>query len=411
MQSTTPTIGKCAGPAADASHSGCVVLVRVHRRAETTIVGVSLLDRPYPLVEPAVERLPALLIDVVQRVEIAPGVPEHGDRLLGVEVGGAFEVVFDVVEGRLAHVRGGTVSTVLKLDPAANGKRCAHNVRLRAPAMTRPAVIAHRGYAGIAPENTVAAAATAAEYDETAMVEIDVQPAACGTPVVYHDDRLDGTRDGRPITDSSGLLWERSLEELAATRVLGTGEPIPTLSAFFEALPERVGVNVELKSPGTTDVRPAESLPAAERDERRELWAPFVERVVADCEAFDGEILFSSFCEGALAAARDTAPDYAAAVLVWDDLEAGLDVARRYDCEAIHPPRTAISGTSLAIEPYYGLPEDEPVIDVVDVAHEEGRTVNVWTVDTWVQFDQLAAAGVDGIIVDYPGLDNGPRSH
>jgi glycerophosphoryl diester phosphodiesterase len=270
--------------------------------------------------------------------------------------------------------------------------------------MSRPAVIAHRGYAGIAPENTVTAALTAAGYDEIAMIEIDVQPAACGTPVVYHDDRLDGTRDGRPITDSAGLLWERSLDELADTHVLGTDEAVPTLSALFEALPERVGVNVELKSPGTTDVRPAESLPASERDERRELWLPFVERVVADCEAFGGEILLSSFCEGALAAAREVAPDYAAAALVWDDLEAGVDVARRYDCEAIHPPRTAVAGTGLATEPYYGLPEDEPAIDVVEIAHEEGRTVNVWTVNSWVQFDQLAEAGVDGIIVDYPGL-------
>lgn len=41
------------------------------------------------------------------------------------------------------------------------------------------------------------------------------------------------------------------------------------------------------------------------------------------------------------------------------------------------------------------------------MAHEEGRAVNVWTVDSWLQFDDLAAAGVDGIVADYPGLEAG----
>ncbi|MFC6768329.1 glycerophosphodiester phosphodiesterase, partial [Natrinema soli] len=74
--------------------------------------------------------------------------------------------------------------------------------------MEHPAVIAHRGYAGVAPENTIQALTRAADRDETAMLEIDVQPAACGTPVVVHDERLEGTRDGRPLTDAAGLVWE-----------------------------------------------------------------------------------------------------------------------------------------------------------------------------------------------------------
>ncbi|WP_394738881.1 glycerophosphodiester phosphodiesterase [Natronococcus roseus] len=270
--------------------------------------------------------------------------------------------------------------------------------------MHTPAVIAHRGYAGVAPENTIAAAVDAAGHEGTAMLEIDVQPAACGTPVVFHDERLEGTRDGRPVTDASGILWETPLETLESLSVLGTDESIPTLSALFEAVPETVGINVELKSPGAADLRVGESLPADALEKRRELWRPFVERVLEDCEAFDGELLFSSFCEGALAALRATA-DYAAAPLVWDDLEAGLEIARRYDCEAIHPPRNAIAGTALASEPYYGLPTSEPALDVVEAAHEEGRAVNVWTVDSWLQFDELAAAGVDGIVADYPGLE------
>ncbi|ELZ20512.1 glycerophosphoryl diester phosphodiesterase [Haloterrigena salina JCM 13891] len=272
--------------------------------------------------------------------------------------------------------------------------------------MDSPAVIAHRGYAGVAPENTVAAAANAATNDETTMLEIDVQPAACGTPVVIHDERLEGdrTRDGRPLTDATGLVRETSLEEIRAARVLGTEETVPTLAELLEAIPETVGVNVELKNPGTADLRFGESLPVEDRDDRREVWTPFVERVIETCDAFDGELLFSSFCEGALAALREIAPRYAAATLVWDDLEAGLEIARRYDCEAIHPPRNAISGAPLADTEYAGFGAGEPEIDIIEEARAEGRTVNVWTAENWHQFEALAATGVDGIVADYPGL-------
>jgi len=269
--------------------------------------------------------------------------------------------------------------------------------------MAHPALIAHRGYAGIAPENTVEAATRAAAHNETAMLEIDVQPAACGTPVVIHDERLDGSRDGRPLTDATGLVWETPLEKLQETHVLGTDATVPTLAEFLAAVPETVGINVELKNPGTTELRVGESLSPADRDQRREVWQPFVERVVADCATFGGDLLFSSFCEGAIAALRAVA-DYPVAPLVWDDLEAGLEIARRYDCEAIHPPRNAIAGTHLAETAYAGFPAAEPAIDVLEVAHAEGRAVNVWTATNWVQFDALAAAGVDGIVADYPGL-------
>ena len=272
------------------------------------------------------------------------------------------------------------------------------------PYEMEPQVFAHRGFAGVDPENTVSALVGAAEYEATAMVEIDVQPAACGTPVVFHDDRLEGRRDGRPLTDAEGVVWETPLEAVTDAKVLGSDQTVPTLADALEALPDSVGVNLELKNPGTADVRFGEALPEGERDARRELWTPFVERVVADCDSFDGEILFSAFFEGAIAALREVAPEYAAAVLVWDELADGLEVARRYDCEAIHPPLNVIAGTSMAGDAYRGLPAGAPGVDVLEVAHEEGRAVNVWTVETWVQFDELREAGVDGIIAEYPGL-------
>ena len=269
--------------------------------------------------------------------------------------------------------------------------------------MSDPAVIAHRCFAGVAPENTVGAALEALERDAISMLEIDVQPGRCGTPVVFHDARLEGTRDGRSITDERGHVAETSLETIRRANVLDTTETVPTLDVFLETLPSTAGVNVELKRPGNTSLRVGESLPADELEDRQTLWEPFVSRVVDVCADFRGELLFSSFCEGAIAALREVEPRYAAAPLVWHSLEDGLDIARRYDCEAIHPPRNAVRGTGLASESYLEL-DGEPAVDVVEIAHDEGRAVNVWTVETWGQFAQLAAVGVDGIIAEYPGL-------
>lgn len=43
-------------------------------------------------------------------------------------------------------------------------------------------------------------------------------------------------------------------------------------------------------------------------------------------------------------------------------------------------------------------------MDLVEWAHERGKTVNAWTVDTWYQAERLADAGVDGLVADYPNL-------
>jgi len=273
--------------------------------------------------------------------------------------------------------------------------------------MPAPSIIAHRGFAGIYPENTLEAVESATAYPETAMIEIDVQPAACGTPIVFHDRRLDGRRDGRPLTlgptDDGQLVRETSLETLSRTRVLSTDQHVPTLSSVLEGVPEGVGLNVELKNPGSTAIRPGELLAEDALEEARDRWRPFVERVLEDCHEFGGDLLFSSFCEGALAALRATTDRYASAPVVGADLEAGLEIARRYECAAIHPPRNAIAGTDLATESYGKFP-GSPDVDLLAVAHAEGRAVNVWVIETWVQAAQLARAGVDGLIVEYPGL-------
>ncbi len=254
--------------------------------------------------------------------------------------------------------------------------------------MTIPTVFAHRGFAGKYPENTVRAV-RGAVADGADAVEIDVQPTADGDVVVFHDRRLDGDGDSAGLTDCSGVVWEQPTEKVTAARVLGTDKRIPLLADVLSAVPETVTVNVELKNPGCDDTRPGEALGGAPRRQARRRWAPFVESVLAVTDRFDHDVLFSSFCEGALAALEDAAStDRVAALVAPNCAEAGETVARRYDVDAIHPP----------VEMLQNNPE------LAAAAEDLGADCNVWTVRTWLDARDAIEAGADGIIADYPGL-------
>lgn len=116
--------------------------------------------------------------------------------------------------------------------------------------MTVPEVIAHRGYTLYYPENTLialeAAIRAGARY-----VEVDVQLAADGTPVLFHDDTL--TR----ICNTDGAIHDYDATGLARLRALDFDRfgyryaqtPIATLADLcdFLARHRTVTAFVELK--------------------------------------------------------------------------------------------------------------------------------------------------------------------
>jgi len=238
-----------------------------------------------------------------------------------------------------------------------------------------PTVIAHRGFAGVNPENTVGAVhAAAADADR---IEIDVVACGDGTPVVFHDTRLDDGDGSRGITDGDGAVHESSPATVTAATVGPSDETVPTLARLVETTD--VPLNVELKRPATAAVRSG-ALSPADRAAARERWQPFVDRVFETLD--DREILFSSFCEGALAAVRDrdaTAP----LAPICHDLSAGRDLAARYDTTAIHPSLAAVRAAETA---------------------DADPDLNVWTIRTWDEAVEAVRLGADGIIADYPGL-------
>ncbi|WP_323960408.1 esterase [Arthrobacter sp. JZ12] len=119
-----------------------------------------------------------------------------------------------------------------------------------------PILIGHRGAAGTAPENTVAAfkdgRASGADF-----FEIDVQLSADGVPFLFHDSTPARTtnvaevfpgRENEPITS---FTWAE-LQQLDAGSYFSEkyeGERIPHLDDAAEVATVKTGVYIEIKSP------------------------------------------------------------------------------------------------------------------------------------------------------------------
>ena len=307
----------------------------------------------------------------------------------------------------LAYTDGGRNDTDGGTRDGASGTGTDSPESLDPAGGSTPTLVAHRGFAGENPENTVAAVRAAADPDvpesrRADLVEVDAVATADGDVVVFHDDRLAGRAGGAlGLTDAEGLVRETDTETVTNAEVLGSGETVPLLRDVLEALPADVGVNVELKNPGRGDLRFAGKLRGDELTERTAVWRPFVEDVCSVLDDYDNEVLLSSFYEAALAASRECS-SYPVAPILSESVEDGLAIADAYDAVAIHPPIDAIRGT-----PFFEGTDDAGV-GLVEDAHAAGHEVNVWTVETWYEARWLAAVGVDGIIADYAGLLGDP---
>lgn len=102
--------------------------------------------------------------------------------------------------------------------------------------------IAHRGLHDLNREcweNTLSAFERAAERGYA--IECDVHLTADGVPVVFHDGQL------ARLAGQEGYVWQRTAAEMAALRVGGTDDHVPTLEQALALVAGRVPVVIELK--------------------------------------------------------------------------------------------------------------------------------------------------------------------
>ncbi len=148
--------------------------------------------------------------------------------------------------------------------------------------------LAHRGFhdrtAGRI-ENSPSAfeAAIAAGYG----IECDVQPAADGTPMVFHDYDL------RRLTGQPGRIAARTPEELSRITLLDGMDTIPTLALMLDLVGGRAPLLIEIK----------------DQDGAMGRHVGALEQAVADALAgYDGPVALMSFNPHSVAAIAAAAP-------------------------------------------------------------------------------------------------------
>lgn len=219
-----------------------------------------------------------------------------------------------------------------------------------------PRIIGHRGAAGLAPENTLAGFALAAELG-CRMVEFDVRLSGDGMPVVFHDDTLDR------CTAATGRVGQSPAAQLQRLT-------IPTLAQVLILCRARgLAVNIEIKpDPGAGPATALAALAVAQS-----LWP-----------ADRPPPLVSSFDSEALAAAAATAPGWPRGLLVervppdWQKRSEALG------CRAVHAHHRALSGRLVA------------------EMKDAGFAVLAYTVNHRSRAKTLWQWGVDAIFTDRP---------
>lgn len=230
--------------------------------------------------------------------------------------------------------------------------------------LTGPLAVAHRGGAGLAPENTMEAFrrsyAIGIRYLET-----DVRVTADDQLVAFHDATL-----GR-MTPDRGRVRMRTLAELRRMPVLGGGYVLP-LADLLRSFPCAFF---------TLDVKVAE------------VEAPLAR--LLEQTGSTGRVCVTAARARWLRALREqTATDLTTA-LSWHAIARLMGTARalRTDpgCRYAHIP--------LRLGPVAVFD-----VDVLSRAHDLGLKVIVWTVNKTETMHRLLDCGVDGIITDRPDL-------
>lgn len=257
--------------------------------------------------------------------------------------------------------------------------------------------IAHRGGAGLGPENTLAAALLGHAAGAEAW-ELDVQLSRDGVPVVIHDESLRRTTDAadRFADDprsASGLLVADF--DLAEIRALTPG--VPTLEEALD-LTRSLGwrVNVELKSVPSAPIGLAEAvLELLERHDAH-TWA-----------------WVSSFDHAEAAAVARARPTLGVGVLAATPVERPAEYVRGWvGADAYHPSTAALGAESLG----YGRAPSPATLRRADLdgLRAAGVPFFAYTVDDRGPggiADDLSAAGAAGWFTDHVGQSSSRRAH
>jgi len=231
--------------------------------------------------------------------------------------------------------------------------------------------VAHRGAAGYAPENTIAAFDRAVKM-KADYIEIDVQRSKDGELVLIHDTTVNRT------TDSTGKVGDLTLDQLRSLDAGSwkgeqfAGEQIPTFEEILDRYHGKVGILIEMKAP---ELYPGIEEQVAVELKERNLDKPQNEKIILQSFNFESmkkmDQLLPKMPIGVLTSNRaDTTP------------EALQEFATYADW----------------FNPSYGIVTEE----LVEQVHALDMQIGSWTVRSHEAADFLFEMDVDAIITDYP---------
>jgi glycerophosphoryl diester phosphodiesterase len=252
------------------------------------------------------------------------------------------------------------------------------NFQRRTP---RPLVIAHRGGAGLWPENTIYAFERAKELGVD-VLEMDVQVTADGVLVVMHDGMLDRTTDGSGPINKLTLAQLKKLDAAfhwspdggRTFPLRGRGVQVPTLQEAFKAFSE-MRFNIEPKQVEPSLVKPLCRMIRENGMAKKVMVGSFSAQVLEE---------FREECaEVATSASPTEVSDFLA-------MKNGRpERARPINAQALQIPEHILGRSVLTRE-------------FVEAAHALKLEVHPWTINDEESMKRLIELGVDGIITDYP---------
>ncbi|MBX3067989.1 MAG: glycerophosphodiester phosphodiesterase [Cryobacterium sp.] len=231
-----------------------------------------------------------------------------------------------------------------------------------------PRVLAHRGLAIEAPENTLLSFAKALALGVN-IIETDVWASADGLAIISHDEDLKRVA-GRDVRVDQ--LTARELSRIP----LGEGQGLVTLSEALEAFPD-ARFNIDLKTDQVVD--------------------PAVDAIAA--AQASNRVLLTSFRERRRRAAIRKLPDVATSLSI--ESVARLLVALRTRKSAAKRILAGITAVQIP-ERWSILPVLSP--GLISLVHSYDVEVHVWTVNEEADMRRLLDLGVDGLVTDRADL-------
>lgn len=232
--------------------------------------------------------------------------------------------------------------------------------------MGRTLFQAHRGAAGLAPENTPAGYELCLQWQPD-FIELDVQRSRDGHLVVIHDPTLKRTTNG------TGHVKDHTLAELKALDAGSwfdsryAGQQIPTMQEVIQQVRGRVKLAVEIKYGS--------------------LMYPGMELELLDLIKQEGmleDVLFSSFNWESMRLIKQAEPRATTQVIAYGHCHDFVPLAVRYGASYI------------AMQHHYVTRA------AIEAAEKAGLHVNAWTVDDAAEMSEYANMGVHVITTNRP---------